>query len=233
MTCSARAIAFLLAALPPALTNAGAATVALAPGVTLVPGHAEPGRQPDGNSVLIATRKGYVVVDTGRRRRTRRNWSTWRARMARRSWPSSTRTGTSTTCRQPAVQRGVPGIAVYASNAIEGAMAGSRGLPQAARAEIAKATGRTVGAKSRAEDRAHRFAVARCIRTKSSRRSRREDRRPPHRPARRATGGDRGRHLAVRPRFARARRGRPGHAARAVLRHRMSVGLAASARRAR
>ena len=42
---------------------------ALAPGVVLVPGGYEPGRQPDGNSLLLQGAGGWVLVDTGRHAR--------------------------------------------------------------------------------------------------------------------------------------------------------------------
>lgn len=40
--------------------------IALSPGVTMVPGSFEPGRQPDGNSIVFDARDGLIVVDTGR-----------------------------------------------------------------------------------------------------------------------------------------------------------------------
>lgn len=43
-----------------------AEAVALPEGYALVPGSFEPGRQPDGNSVLIDAPEGLIVVDTGR-----------------------------------------------------------------------------------------------------------------------------------------------------------------------
>jgi glyoxylase-like metal-dependent hydrolase (beta-lactamase superfamily II) len=42
------------------------AATELAPAVRLVPGAFVPGRQPDGNSVLIAAPDGLIVIDTGR-----------------------------------------------------------------------------------------------------------------------------------------------------------------------
>ncbi|MBF6023885.1 MBL fold metallo-hydrolase [Lysobacter niastensis] len=40
----------------------------IAPGIVLFPGRFEPGRQPDGNSIVIHGRDGLVVFDTGRHR---------------------------------------------------------------------------------------------------------------------------------------------------------------------
>jgi glyoxylase-like metal-dependent hydrolase (beta-lactamase superfamily II) len=50
----------------PAPTPPPMAPRTLAPGVVLVPGAIVPGRQPDGNSVLLLGRDGVVIVDTGR-----------------------------------------------------------------------------------------------------------------------------------------------------------------------
>lgn len=59
---SALATLTLAAGLPP---YALAATE-LAPGIRLIPGAFVPGRQPDGNSVVIAAPGGLIVIDTGR-----------------------------------------------------------------------------------------------------------------------------------------------------------------------
>ena len=48
--------------------SAFAAPVKIAKGVHLLRGEFVPGRQPDGNTVLLETRDGVVVVDTGRHR---------------------------------------------------------------------------------------------------------------------------------------------------------------------
>jgi glyoxylase-like metal-dependent hydrolase (beta-lactamase superfamily II) len=47
---------------------ASAAPVEIAPGVHLLRGEFVPGRQPDGNSILLEGRGGWIVVDTGRHR---------------------------------------------------------------------------------------------------------------------------------------------------------------------
>jgi len=59
---SALATWTLAAVLPPCAH----AAAELAPGIRLVPGAFVPGRQPDGNSVLIAAPGGVIVIDTGR-----------------------------------------------------------------------------------------------------------------------------------------------------------------------
>lgn len=47
-------------------TIAPAEPVAIAPGITLIPGASPEGRQPDGNSILIEAPKGFILIDTGR-----------------------------------------------------------------------------------------------------------------------------------------------------------------------
>lgn len=51
-----------------AISSAQAEPLAIAPGVAMIPGSSEPGRQPDGNSILIDAPKGLILVDTGRHR---------------------------------------------------------------------------------------------------------------------------------------------------------------------
>ncbi|MBZ0089338.1 MAG: MBL fold metallo-hydrolase, partial [Thermoanaerobaculia bacterium] len=51
---------------PPAAAGTLAAPVEIAPGTWLLAGVFAPGRQPDGNSVLLEAPGGWVVVDTGR-----------------------------------------------------------------------------------------------------------------------------------------------------------------------
>ncbi|MFN3303497.1 MAG: hypothetical protein ACK44A_07225 [Roseateles sp.] len=50
------------------LCGAAQAQQTLAPGVVLVPGGFEAGRQPDGNSLLLQGQGGWVLIDTGRHR---------------------------------------------------------------------------------------------------------------------------------------------------------------------
>ena len=57
-------MARMLRRLPALLLLAGCATAPRAPAV--IPGSFEPGRQPDGNSVILDAPDGLVVVDTGR-----------------------------------------------------------------------------------------------------------------------------------------------------------------------
>lgn len=112
-----------LLALPCALP--AATTVAIADGVTLVPGHAEAGQQPDGNSVLIATRDGYVVVDTGRRATHAQKLVDFAKEddepivaIVNTHWHLDHVSG------NPLLRAAFPGAHVYASDAINGAMSG-------------------------------------------------------------------------------------------------------------
>lgn len=63
---SRRVAARLAVALAAAASPAPAAPVALAHGLTLIPGSFAAGLQPDGNSVLIDAPDGLIVFDTGR-----------------------------------------------------------------------------------------------------------------------------------------------------------------------
>jgi len=58
---------FLLFALS-VLCGAAQAQQVLAPGVVLVPGGFEAGRQPDGNSLLLKGSEGWLLIDSGRHR---------------------------------------------------------------------------------------------------------------------------------------------------------------------
>jgi glyoxylase-like metal-dependent hydrolase (beta-lactamase superfamily II) len=114
----------LLLALP-LVATADSSPVAVAPDVTLVPGSAEPGRQPDGNSVVIATKDGHVVVDTGRRASHARKLvdlarEDGRAIVAvvNTHWHLDHVSG------NPIVREAFPDARVYATDAIEGAMSG-------------------------------------------------------------------------------------------------------------
>jgi glyoxylase-like metal-dependent hydrolase (beta-lactamase superfamily II) len=116
-------------------------TVALAPGVTLVPGHAEAGQQPDGNSVAIATKQGYVVVDTGRRAShaqklvdLAREDDAPIVAIVNTHWHLDHVSG------NPLLKAAFPGLRVHASNAIAGAMTGFLADYRAQlEAEVAKA----------------------------------------------------------------------------------------------
>jgi glyoxylase-like metal-dependent hydrolase (beta-lactamase superfamily II) len=97
----------------------------LAPGVWLIPGGILPNREPDGNSVIFAAPAGLVVMDTGRH-----DWH-WQAILAlalaqrqvvaaivNSHWHLDHVSG------NPALRAAYPGLRVYASNAIDGALGG-------------------------------------------------------------------------------------------------------------
>lgn len=47
-------------------TAARTEPVPVAPGITMIPGTSQPGRQPDGNSIVIDAPGGLILIDTGR-----------------------------------------------------------------------------------------------------------------------------------------------------------------------
>lgn len=61
-----RAVLVLALALLPLLASAAPEPREIAPGVHLLPGSFVPGRQPDGNSLVLEGKDGLVLVDTGR-----------------------------------------------------------------------------------------------------------------------------------------------------------------------
>jgi glyoxylase-like metal-dependent hydrolase (beta-lactamase superfamily II) len=104
---------------------AAAAPPALAPGIHLVAGGIEPGRQPDGNSVLFEAPQGLVVVDTGRHRWHREKIEQLAARLDRpivaivnTHWHLDHISG------NLALKAAYPRARVHASDAIDGALTG-------------------------------------------------------------------------------------------------------------
>ncbi|MBK8596027.1 MAG: MBL fold metallo-hydrolase [Holophagales bacterium] len=97
----------------------------IASGVELVPGRFVPGRQPDGNTVILRGRGGLVVVDTGRH-----------AEHAKKVIEAARATGLPVKAvvnthwhldhvgGNPAVKAAYPSVRVYASSAIDGALKG-------------------------------------------------------------------------------------------------------------
>lgn len=97
----------------------------IAPGITMIPGVFVAGRQPDGNSIIIAGRGGLIVFDTGRHRaHTRRILDTARAdhrpivAVVNSHWHLDHVSG------NPVLRAAYPKLTVYASHAIEGALTG-------------------------------------------------------------------------------------------------------------
>lgn len=139
----------LLVALALAGLAAPVAAEEIVPGVELVRGEFVPGRQPDGNSVLLRGSEGWVVVDTGRHEEhTRAVLAAAKAggapivAVVNSHWHLDHVSGNAL------IRREVPGVRVYASGAIvearkgfladyrrqlEGALAGE--APEAQKAE--------------------------------------------------------------------------------------------------
>ena len=115
----------LLCALASPLPGASPAPEPLAPDVLLVPGRFVRGSQPDGNTVVLRSAEGLLVVDTGRRAEHVQ---------AILSLADSTRLPVRAVVNthwhldhvsgNPAVRRAHPGVEVLASDAIEEALAG-------------------------------------------------------------------------------------------------------------
>lgn len=97
----------------------------VAPGVTLVPGEFVPGRQPDGNSLLLRGPEGFVVVDTGRHEaHTRRILEAARAAGAPIVAVVNSHWHLDHVAGNILLRREVPGVRVLASGAIVAARAG-------------------------------------------------------------------------------------------------------------
>lgn len=115
-TCPAQAAAPVAAAIAP---------LQVVDGVWLIPGSVQGDREPDGNSVVIAVPRGLVVVDTGRH--------VWQrdaivdfARQRRRDVVAivNTHWHLDHVSGNPALRQQYPKLQVYASNAIDDALAG-------------------------------------------------------------------------------------------------------------
>lgn len=107
------------------------------PGWHLIPGSLEPGRGPDGNSVFLDAPEGLILIDTGRHPAHRDRLLAYaRARgrpiaaIVNTHWHLDHSTGNGE------IRAAFPGAPLYASNAIDGALAGflRRSRESAARA---------------------------------------------------------------------------------------------------
>jgi glyoxylase-like metal-dependent hydrolase (beta-lactamase superfamily II) len=97
----------------------------IAPGVELVPGRFGPGRQPDGNSVILRGKDGLVVVDTGRHaEHAKRVLETARATGLPVKAVVNTHWHLDHVSGNAAVRAAYPSVRVYASSAIDGALKG-------------------------------------------------------------------------------------------------------------
>jgi glyoxylase-like metal-dependent hydrolase (beta-lactamase superfamily II) len=103
----------------------------IAPGVWLIPGSFLPHRQPDGNTVIFAAPRGLIVMDTGRHKWQRQailDFAKARGQpivaIVNSHWHLDHVSG------NPDIRAAYPGLKVYASDAIYGALKGF--LPKSA-----------------------------------------------------------------------------------------------------
>lgn len=97
----------------------------LLPGIWMIPGGMLPGRQPDGNSVIVQAPAGLVVVDTGRHA-WHREAILELARTRKRDIVAvvNTHWHLDHVSGNPALRAAYPELLVYASDAIDGALSG-------------------------------------------------------------------------------------------------------------
>jgi glyoxylase-like metal-dependent hydrolase (beta-lactamase superfamily II) len=112
-------------AAPPVVAEITTVGSVLADGVVLIPGGFEPGRQPDGNTVIFRGPRGLVVMDTGRHASHSQKILDYAAQthqpivaVVNSHWHLDHVSG------NPRLRAAYPGLTVYASSAIEGAMSG-------------------------------------------------------------------------------------------------------------
>jgi glyoxylase-like metal-dependent hydrolase (beta-lactamase superfamily II) len=106
-------------------TGATAAPVEVAPGIFFLAGDYVPGQQPDGNTTMIRTADGFVVVDTGRHvEHTRTLLDVARAQKAGVIAVVNTHWHLDHTGGNVLIRREVPDAKIYASPAIGGALTG-------------------------------------------------------------------------------------------------------------
>jgi glyoxylase-like metal-dependent hydrolase (beta-lactamase superfamily II) len=124
------------------------------PGIMVIPGGFEPGRQPDGNSVVFAGPDGLVVLDSGRHAAHTQKILDFAAQskqpiaaVINTHWHLDHVSG------NPRLRAAHPGLKVYASNAIDGAMRGflAESKPQAASLLARKDVPDSVKAEIRAD----------------------------------------------------------------------------------
>jgi len=103
----------------------GASALSPGAGVTVIPGAFEPGRQPDGNSVVFEAPEGLIVLDTGRHAEHTQKILDLAAQKKQRivavvnsHWHLDHTSGNAR------IRAAYPNVKVYASNAIEAAMSG-------------------------------------------------------------------------------------------------------------
>lgn len=106
-------------------TTAAAVPLVVVEGVWLIAGGMPPDRQPDGNTVVIEAPAGLVVVDTGRHA-SQRDAIVQLARSRREDVVAivNTHWHLDHVSGNPALRQSYPRLQVYASDAIDGALAG-------------------------------------------------------------------------------------------------------------
>jgi glyoxylase-like metal-dependent hydrolase (beta-lactamase superfamily II) len=108
-----------------ALVIVAASASAAPPGYTLIPGSFAPGRQPDGNSIVIDAPAGLIVVDTGRHPEHREKiLALARARGRPLAAIVNSHWHLDHTGGNAALRRAFPQAELYASRAVEGALTG-------------------------------------------------------------------------------------------------------------
>ena len=133
----------------------------LATGVWLIRGGILPNREPDGNSVIFAAPAGLIVMDTGRH-----DWHVQAilalaleqrkpiVAVVNSHWHLDHVSG------NPALRAAYPGLRVYASDAIDGALSGF--LPASARESAAYLDDPTVPEETRADIRLDQAVTCGC-----------------------------------------------------------------------
>jgi glyoxylase-like metal-dependent hydrolase (beta-lactamase superfamily II) len=106
-------------------TSPAPVAMQVVPGVWMIPGGILPSHEPDGNSVVFAAPQGLIVVDTGRHAWHReailslaRTQKQAIIAIVNSHWHLDHVSG------NPALRAAYPGLHVYASNAIDGALSG-------------------------------------------------------------------------------------------------------------
>ena len=102
-----------------------AAAAPVSKDMTLIPGALTPGRQPDGNSILIDAPQGLILVDTGRHKEQQdKILAAARARGKPIAAIVNTHWHLDHSGGNAEIRAAYPGVPLYASNAVEGALTG-------------------------------------------------------------------------------------------------------------
>lgn len=105
--------------------SAAAANAPVAKDMTFIPGALTPGRQPDGNSMLIDASQGLILIDTGRHKgQQHKIIAAAKARGKPIAAIVNTHWHLDHSGGNAEIRAAYPGVPLYASEAIEGALAG-------------------------------------------------------------------------------------------------------------